>query len=103
MEFYTQDEDKIIKARTWRNRFRSILLPRYPYPIYLVVCPRNDGKFYIRNSRDGGYLDRLYPDGNDRWVTHKCHAPHRTHACARAIAEMKTAEHRPLLNAITPT
>ncbi len=94
-------EDKIIRTRQWQNKFRGIISPRHRAPPYSVVCPHNDGKFYVKNADTGGYIYRLDPDGlKDVFHTHKNYVPPRTHARARAIAEMKNAERYPLLSTI---
>ena len=85
----------IIKRRQEVNKFRTIRPPHRKPPVYSVVCPGNDGKFYVKvtgGSLIRAYIAKLDYDCRDLWHTNKEYVMPRTHRQARAIADMKTAE-----------
>ena len=100
------DENAIISRRQWQNRFRSIRPPYRPPSVYSVVCPANDGKFYVKATGGSiicGYIAELGLYGcDDRYHTNKEYVRPRTHRQARVIANMKNAEcHELLIPTIT--
>ena len=98
------DENAIISRRQWQNRFRSIRRPNFEPITYSVVCPANDGKFYVKaTGRMWGYLEKLGEQScYDRYHTNKEYVRPRTHRQARVIANMKNAEcHELLIPTIT--